>query len=401
MLDERTSAIYEAVEQEAGRRAYPDTFPPLPEVPAARYTDRQFYDLEMAEFWPRTWLHAGHVSEVPHVGSYKLFQQLGQSIIISRGSDGVIRAFHNVCRHRAAALVSDPSGKARRFTCPYHSWTYNLEGRLIAVPEERNFACLDKAERGLVPVRCEMARGMIFLNLDGSAPPLADYLASTVRELDDFPLEKMVVKDIVTVEMNCNWKAAYDNFLEIYHVDTVHAKSIAPYLDSRTFFISLYKHGHARFATRKRNASTLFGENLSVPPSLSALFKDYTIGLPIFPNNFIAVDPVGFGWQSWWPVSLNNSVMVYTLLGWEDENGQDEAFWKQMIEQVHAIAGEDIRLFADLQRNLESGVAQGILMGYQEQALYWYQEEIDRQIGVEKIPERLRIEQVLAPHVQG
>lgn len=401
MLDQRTIQVYEDVERELNRKTYPDSFPALPEVPIGRYTDPQFYDLEKKHFWPRTWLHAGHVSQIPEPGSYKLFSHLGLSIIISRGSEGEIHAFHNVCRHRGAALVTAPQGSVRRFICPYHSWSYGLDGGLLGVPEERNFACLDKAERPLVQVRCETMRGMIFINLDGNALPLTEYFAATERELGDFPLEKMIVKDVITIEMGCNWKAAYDNFLEIYHVNTVHAKSIAPYLDSRSFLISLYKHGHARFATRKRGASTIFGADLVIPDGPSALFKDHTIGLPMFPNNFIAIDPVGFGWQNWWPTSLNNSVMEFTLMGWENESGSDDsAFWADMNKQVHAIAGEDLHLFADLQRNLESGVLKGALMGYQEQALYWYQEEIDRQIGVEKIPEHLRIQQVLSAVAQ-
>src|SRR5690606_11925247 len=398
MLNEQSADVYQGVEQELNRRAYPEGFPPLPEAPVGRYTDPEFYDLEMKHFWPRTWLWAGHVSEVAEPGSYKLFTQLGQSIIITRGLDGEIRAFHNVCRHRGSALVAEDQGKARRLTCPYHAWTYGLDGRLLAVPEqERNFACLDKDERGLIPVRCELMRGMIYLNLDGNAVPLADYFAATERELGNFPLDRMVVKGVVTLDMGCNWKAAYDNFLEIYHVSTVHAKTIAPYLNSQSFLVSLFKHGHARFATRKRGASTIFGKDMIVPDAPSALFKDHTIALPMFPNTFVAIDPVGFGWQSWWPVGRDKSVMVVTLLGWEH---QDEAFWEGMAEQVRTIAAEDVHLFPSLQRAYESGVLSGVLMAYQEQQLYWYQEEIDRQIGVERIPEHLRIKQVLASQVR-
>ncbi|MDB6060366.1 MAG: (2Fe-2S)-binding protein [Verrucomicrobiaceae bacterium] len=401
MIDERTARVYEGVEREVNRKTYPESFPALPEVPVGRYTDPQFYDLEMKHFWRRTWLHAGHVSQIPEPGSFKLFSHLGLSIIISRDSEGEIHAFHNVCRHRGAALVTASQGTTRRFICPYHSWSYGLDGRLLGVPEERNFACINKAERPLVQVRCETMRGMIFVNLDNNALPLTEYFAATERELGDFPLEKMIVKDVITIEMGCNWKAAYDNFLEIYHVNTVHAKSIAPFLDSRSFLISLYKHGHARFATRKRGASTIFGTDLEIPEGPSALFKDHTIGLPMFPNNFIAIDPVAFGWQSWWPTSLGNSVMEFTLMGWENQSGVDDSpFWADMNKQVHAIAGEDLHLFGDLQRNLESGVLKGVLMGYQEQALYWYQEEIDRQIGIENIPEHLRIQQVLAAVAQ-
>src|SRR5690606_3792628 len=158
------------------------------------YTDPQFYELEMEHMWKKSWLHAGHISELPKEGSYKLFEQLGLSIIVSRGLDGQIRAFHNICRHRGSALLLEKTGTARRFVCPYHAWGYTSDGKLQTVPEERNFPCLDKENRGLLPVRCETVRGMIYINLDDDAVPLAEYLAFEGIELGDFPLEDMVVK---------------------------------------------------------------------------------------------------------------------------------------------------------------------------------------------------------------
>jgi len=397
MLNARLLSIREDSERESGRADYPQDFPALPPVPVGRYVEQDFYDLEMKHLWPRTWLYAGHASEIPEPGCYKLFEQLGQSVIVSRGEGGEIRAFHNICRHRASALVVEDSGKTRRFVCPYHSWSYDLDGGLIGVPEERDFKCLDKAERGLKRVHCETMRGMIFINLDGNAPPLEEYFASTLRELEGFPLEDMVVNAVISVEMECNWKAALDNFLEAYHINTVHAKSIAPYLDSRSFNISLFRGGHARFATRKRGAGTIFGKDLAIPQGPSEIFRTHTIALPMFPNSFIAVDPVGFGWQSWWPVGMNRTVMTFTLMGWRDDVNRGPGFREAMVEQVKAIANEDVHLFPRLQRSLESGAVSSLLLGYQERALYWYQEEIDRRIGPQNIPQHLRIEQILAP----
>src|SRR3546814_208576 len=107
-------AIYDAVEEEVQRTTYPPSFPPLPAVPTGRYIDPQFFDLEMQHVWHKTWLTAGHISELPKPGSYKLFEKLGQSIIISRGLDDEVRAFHNICRHRGAALLQEPTGTDRQ-----------------------------------------------------------------------------------------------------------------------------------------------------------------------------------------------------------------------------------------------------------------------------------------------
>lgn len=397
MHDERTATILAQVEHQLARASYPEGFPALPEVPVARYTDPAFAALENTHLWRKTWLHAGHISEWPTAGSYKLFEQVGLSVIISRGNDGGLKAFHNICRHRASQLLLEPTGTAKRFVCPYHAWGYALDGSLVSVPEAHDFACLDKTARGLLPVRCEVLRGMVYINLDMDAEPLAEFLAPIEREIGDFPLEDMVVKGHVLVEMASNWKAAYDNFLEIYHVSTVHAKSIAPFLESKSFAVSLYKNGHARFATRKRGADTIFGADLVAPDAAGELFKKHTVALPMFPNGFTAIDPMGFTWQTWWPIAQGRTLMIATLMGWKDDSEADKAFWAGMHGQVRDIVAEDQRLFAGIQKSLESGIIDTVLMGYQERALYWYQEEIDRRIGVENIPGRLRITPVLAP----
>jgi len=194
----------EAVEQEAERREYPQGFPALPEVPGGRYFDRAFYDLEMEHVWKKTWLIAGHTSQLPQQGAYIVFDHLGLSIIITRNKNDEVKAFHNVCRHRGAPLVLDEGGHGKRFTCPYHSWSYNLDGALVAVPQEYNFACLNRADRGLINVRCEVWRGFVFINLDDEAGPLRDFLGPVIRETADFPLEKLRVQKTARLTMRCN-----------------------------------------------------------------------------------------------------------------------------------------------------------------------------------------------------
>jgi choline monooxygenase len=390
------AAMYADVERETRRTAYPEAFPVLPEVPAGRYFEQDFHDLEAAHLWRKTWLSAAHVSELPNPGSYKLFQQLGLSIIVSRGLEGEIRAFHNTCRHRGSALLLEEKGSARRFVCPYHSWGYALDGRLVSVPEAHDFACLDKAERPLIQVRCEVWRGFIFINLDQDAEPLADFLAPMTGQVADFPLEDMVVKDVLTAEMDCNWKAAYDNFLEIYHVNTVHAKSLAPYFDAKSFAVSLLKNGHARFATRKKTGATFFSDGVEQPDDFTSRFKEHTVALPFFPNVFTALDPVGFTWQIFWPAGPGKSIMQAVMMGWKKDDEEDRQFWAQMRVNQISVLAEDLRLFGSIQRSLETRLLPTLLMGYQERALYWYHEEIDRRIGVQNIPERLRVAQVLA-----
>ena len=118
-----------------------------------------------------------------------------------------------------------------------------------------------------------------------------------------------------------------------------------------------------------------------------------------FPNNFTAIDPMGFAWQTWWPVGLNKTVMEVSVMGWPGDSDEDKAFWAGMKQQILDIAAEDQYLFAPIQRSLNSGLLPTVTMGYQERVLYWYQEQIDRLIGVENVPEPLRMKQVLLDHV--
>jgi len=390
--------IRASVDYEIQRTEYPEHMPVLPGVPAARYAEPDFYALEIKHLWHKSWLHAGHVSELPVAGDYKLFKQVGLSVIISRGKDNVIRAFHNICRHRGSPLLTNSKGNTNRFTCPYHAWTYAPEGDLLAVPDSQDFAQLDAAALGLMPVKCEVLRGLIFINADPNAEPVTESCAPVSHALGNIQVENAVVKEVYTVELDCNWKVAYDNFLEIYHVRTVHAKSVARFLNSKSFSIDLYKNGHARFITRKQASPSFFGKQSANQNSPAALLDEYTLAIPIFPNTFMPVDPTNFTCQGFWPVSPNKTVMVMYMMSWNQE-GEDENLWKEVREQIKGIIDEDKVLVAEIQRSMESGFLPHIMFNYQERAVYWYHEEIDRRIGASNIPPAWRVQPVLAPLV--
>lgn len=396
-------AMYAEVESEFQRSTYPEDFPALPDLAAARYFDPEFYRLEMEHVFRKTWLCVGHASQLPQKGSYRLFEQFDQSIILSRGTDDAIRAFKNACRHRGAALVTQPEGVAKRFICPYHAWGFSSEGDLKSVPEAHNFACLNKADKPLLQVRCETWRGFIFINFDENAGPLAEFLGPLTTQIDDFPIDGMVVKRVLDVEIDCNWKTAYDNFLEIYHVNTVHAKTLSPYLESKSFTISLFEGGHARFVTRKRGGQSFFsaGHDEATPDDFTTRFRDHVFALPCFPNSFTALDPVGFNWQTFWPKGPDKMVMSNMLMGWPRDDEEDASFWETMLENQKTVLAEDVGLFPTIQRSYKQGDITDVVLSFQEQFIYWYNEEIDRKIGSDNVPAALRVKPILAPHVKG
>ena len=391
--------VNRSMDEQVARKAVPPGFPDLPVIPASRYVARDFADLEMRHIWDKKWLFVGVESDLPEAGSYFLFERLGRSIIISRGRDGVIRAFHNICRHRGSALLTEPSGKVKRFVCPYHTWGYELTGELTSVPLAHDFPCLDKAKRSLAAVKCEVFRDLIFINLDAEAPALAENLEPMLPHLEGFPLEGLVTRDVYSIDLDCNWKVALHNFLEIYHVNSVHPVTLAPYFDTPSYFITLLDKGHSRLATRKKKGPSLFESGAPAPEGTGEIFSELSIAPVIFPNIFIPLDPSGFMPLTIWPVSVDKSVLEVRTFGWKS-GSPDRAYWETIRDRGLDIVREDIHLFDTLQRGLASRVIDGMKLGYQERALYWFEEEVDRSIGVADIPENMRVSQVLTDHVK-
>lgn len=388
-------SLLQRMDAESARREYPPAYPKMPDVPAGRYTDEHFHALEMAHMWRKSWLYAGQESEFPDVGAYRLFEKLGVSVIVIRQKDGEIRAFHNICRHRAAPVLAQKCGKAKRLVCPYHAWSYDLDGQLKSVPEDYNFSDLDYAELGLRPVRCASWRGLVYINLDADAPSLTDRLGMMPQQVENiFPLEELSVKKFASIEIACNWKAAYDNFLESYHVRTIHAKTILPWLDTSTFTISLFDKGHSRYTVRRKITDRLGSGDGGMPvvPGADKLFDQNTMGMCFFPNMIGALDPAGFPWVTFWPDGPGKTIMDVQLVGWK---GDDSAHWDKVMGHVLRIFEEDVALLEGVQKSLESGYCDRMKLGYTERIIYGYQIEIDRLIGAHNIPAHLRLDPVL------
>jgi phenylpropionate dioxygenase-like ring-hydroxylating dioxygenase large terminal subunit len=194
--------------------------------------DPAYYEAERKAIFSRTWLQVGRAEQVPKTGSYftKELTVAGTSLIIVRGRDGQIRAFHNMCRHRGNKLVwndypgEEVKGTCRQFTCKYHAWRYSLEGELTFVQQEEEFFDIDKGAYGLKAVRCEVWEGFIFVNLDPAAAPLADYLGDMAKGLEGYPFHEMTEVFSYRAEVGSNWKLFIDAFAEFYHAPVLHQK---------------------------------------------------------------------------------------------------------------------------------------------------------------------------------
>jgi Rieske 2Fe-2S family protein len=189
-------------------------------LPGEVYTSEDVFRLEQRGLFAHHWLCVGRESDLPAAGDYFLKEIAGNSVVVVRGKDAQIRAFYNVCRHRGSKLLDAPCGSGlTRVLCPYHAWSYNLDGTIQNAPQMGE--AFRKEDFPLVPVRLEFFHGFIFANLDDRAAPLASYF----RELPDltrFRMGELVCGKRIEYDIAANWKLVCENYSECYHCAGVH-----------------------------------------------------------------------------------------------------------------------------------------------------------------------------------
>lgn len=186
------------------------------------YRSNTVYRKELSELIFRSWIYAGHVSEIPCVGDYLLFEIGEDSVIITRDKDGEVNALMNICRHRGARVCEERSGNRKTFVCPYHGWVYELDGRLRAAREMEAFDGFDAGALGLKKAQVVVFMGMIYINCDPQAADLRAALENIRQPLGAYDLEQAKVAHKQTYRVEANWKLCLENYLECYHCATSH-----------------------------------------------------------------------------------------------------------------------------------------------------------------------------------
>src|SRR5437899_8127928 len=165
----------------------------------------------------------GRVEQVEKPGQFVTTNVAGEPIVVVRGNDGLLRGFFNVCRHHAAAVVTEPCGQASILHCPYHGWNYGLDGSLKGMPEFEGVKNFERQQNGLVPVKADTWEKFVFINLDPKAAPLKDFLGGLVRRVSPLEVAKLHYFESRTYDIHCNWKVFVDNYLDGgYHVPHLH-----------------------------------------------------------------------------------------------------------------------------------------------------------------------------------
>ena len=213
-------------------------------IPSSWYTNKDFYDLEVTTVFSRSWQFAARLDQVSQPGQYVTSDIAGEPIVIVRGNDGVLRGFFNVCRHHAAAVMTELEGKAAQLRCPYHGWTYSLEGELKGTPDFSGVCDFDRASNGLVPLELAEWESWVFVKIDRDPDgSFTNFLgADLVNEIRPLQLTDLHWFERRYYSFDCNWKVFVDNYLDGgYHVPYLH-KGLDSVLDYSNYMIENGKH---------------------------------------------------------------------------------------------------------------------------------------------------------------
>jgi carnitine monooxygenase subunit len=193
-------------------------------LPGWIYRDPEFFEAEKEAVFRTAWQLVCHISDLPDSGDYHTLDFLGEAIVAVRGEDGQVRSFHNVCRHRAARLLDGVRGHCgKRIACPYHRWTYALDGRLVGVPHLDQYRGLEMREHGLVPLEQEVFMGFVFVRLAPGLPAVREMMGPYLEELAAWRLEELVPRGRVTLRpRQVNWKNVADNYSDALHINVAH-----------------------------------------------------------------------------------------------------------------------------------------------------------------------------------
>ena len=334
----------------AGPRAHPRS--KSRHMPGWMYTSPEVFQRETERIFLKEWLVIGRVEEVPNPGDYFTFDIVDEPVVVTRGKDGRLNAFSNVCRHRGAKVV-DGRGSAKAFSCPYHGWTYDITGKLTQTTFTDDVDGFDFDNCRLAPVQVGDWGGWIFVNFDRNAGPLADHVALYEEKLAFFRQEDCHLSDTLIIEADVNWKLIAENFIDVYHFRTLHAgtfglqKNPATSLPYDEDQIVIYRPGG--------KSLTPTGEMLL--GRLPWLTEDDPSAAGHMPPNAYFTchaDNVQL-WMSW-PLSPSRSrIMIYTIFS-EEQFARDD--FEEHAEVYHdfvaRILNEDLDMVTALQKTIGS-----------------------------------------------
>lgn len=350
-------------------------------IPAQRYFAPEVWQAELKALFRPLPLIAAHASQLG-VGQVMAHDDFGVPLLLSRDTDGTLRCFLNVCRHRGMRLLesTDCAHTRNSVVCPYHGWTYRLDGSLRHMLHAEAFDTCPKSQRDLVPVPCEERHGLIWVVPDPQGSLNLDaYLAGLNTELPFYAIDKLQHFRTVEAQYPANWKLIMDAFLESYHIRVLHQKTISPFFaDGVTSAQALGSHIHSLVARRAAQewAATPGSPMPTTPEGLSQLV---TTSQVIFPNTVTIFHPDYLSLISVVPTGPETLRWTHRMLIPADKATPDwTPHWEKTFQLIEkgVFQSEDIHCAIGIQRGLKTGANAHITVGRAEQGLTWFHEQV-------------------------
>lgn len=336
------------------------------ELDVARYLDEAQLQQERTALFRRRPLAIAHVSELAAPGSFVTVDVVGTPLVVIRTDDGI--AVHvNACRHRGARLVDAPHGRCKAFTCPYHAWSYGLDGELFHVPALECFDGLDLAARRLRSVAHEIRHGFVWVALDREDQlDVAGFLGPRLDDdLEAFELVTHQVRERSDRRIPANWKLVMDAFAEGYHLKSLHRETLSRFFLEAAVLDDLAPH------VRQVGARKSLVEALRGPESGWDLRRDTTVFYNLFPNTIIVFHPGWVSWLSLLPEAVDRVRVIHRALVPADLDEPARARFDKSF--VHIDGGvferEDLAIAQSIQSTLACGVNQTVLLGAREEGM--------------------------------
>ncbi len=351
-------------------------------LPSPAYTSPAFLALEQELLFAPSWVYAGRAASLARPGDARPVEIAGQPLILLRGPSGEVRAFHNVCSHRNALILREPVSGRATITCPYHAWSYGLDGRLLRTPhiggqDHHECAGFDKQGLGLKPVRLDAWAGLLFVNLSGDAPALAEWLRPLTERWAAYDFSQLRYGGGRTYEVAANWKHAVENYLESYHLPWVHRglNSYSRMADHYCFFAGADAAGQGTtvYAPGRHGAFALPQQAL---PADLATRAEYPV---LFPNLLLGLQSDHFYLIEVLPDGPGRTRERFEIFFFGDEAMADalEPVRSATIERWNGVFVEDIDVVERLQLGHASSAATGGRFSpAQDQAVHHFQRRI-------------------------
>lgn len=338
------------------------------------YTSRERFQLEHDLIFQKEPLPVTVSGRLPRPGMFTACNAYGVPLLLTRDKDGHVRSFHNVCQHRGTLLCEklDPTA-GRRIVCPYHAWTYDLEGRLIGVPQQETFDGLNKDKLRLAELPCKEAGGVIWVALNPGKADFSNATNAITEDFDSIGVANMHLYRRKEYQVNANWKLVMDAFLEGYHVLRLHSDSVARFFVDTPAMADLIGP-HLRLMQGRPNF-----DKRAVSQTFEEVRRNTTFSYNIFPSGVLITSPTYVNFMVIMPQAYNRTTVEYSMLTAEEPTNED--LYRRSFDLMDKVFGdEDFRAATLCQKGLEAGGVKELVLGGLEQSIRVFHNHIESRL---------------------